>query len=86
MREYARVEGLLVELGVTSKLASDLSRGNGVSEAAEYCKKAPCNSLRPQVDFVPGGSMTDTCPTHVPRNMPQEFGFHSLLRFVSQQL
>jgi hypothetical protein len=49
----------------------------------EYCEKVPCNSTRPYVDFVLGGSVTDMCLTCVPRNMPQEFGFHSLLWFVS---
>jgi hypothetical protein len=53
---------------------------------AEYCKKVVCNSARPYVDFVLGGSVTDTCLTHVLRNMLQKFGFHSLLWFLSPQL
>jgi hypothetical protein len=87
LREYAQAEGVSVKLGVALELASDLSWENGVSETAEYCEKVLCNSTRPYIDFAPGGSVTDTCLTRVPRNMPQEFGFHSLLWwFISPQL
>jgi hypothetical protein len=84
LREYAQAKGVLVELRVASELTSDLSRKNRVSEMAEYCKKVLCSSARPHVGFVLGRSVTDTCPTHAPRNTPQEFSFHSLLWFVSQ--
>jgi hypothetical protein len=60
LKEYARAEGVSVELGVASELMSDLSHKNGVPEMAEYYKKVPCNSARPHVDFVPGGSVTGT--------------------------
>ncbi len=58
---HAQGEGVLVELGVALESTTDLSWGNGVSETAEYCKKVPCNSVRPYIDFVPGGSVTDVC-------------------------
>jgi hypothetical protein len=86
MKECVQAEGVSVELGLDSESASDLSWENGVSEMAEYCKKVLCNSARPHVDFVLGGSVTDTCLICAPRNMPQEFGFHSLLWFVSTQI
>jgi hypothetical protein len=86
LREYAQAEGVSVELRVALELASDLSQKNGVSETVEYCEKVPCSSARSHIDFVLGSSVTDTCPTPVPRNMTQELGFHSLLWFVSPQL
>jgi hypothetical protein len=68
VKEYAQAKGVLAKLGVALELAADLSRENGVPEMAEYCKRVPCNSSRPHVDFVPGGSVTgmhlmraDTC-------------------------
>jgi hypothetical protein len=63
LKEYAQAEGVSVKLRVASELMSDLSQENGVSEAAKYCKKVPCNSTRPYVDFVPGRSATDKCLT-----------------------
>jgi hypothetical protein len=83
LREYAQAEGVLVELGVASELTLDLSWKNGVSETTKFCKKDPCNSTRPYIDFVLGGSVTDTCLTRVSRYMPREFSFHSLLWFIS---
>ena len=61
MKEYAKAEGVLVKLGVASELTVDLSHENRVPETAEYCKKVLCNSVRPYVDFVRGGSVTDGC-------------------------
>jgi hypothetical protein len=58
LKEYAQAEGVLAKLGVASESAADLSRENGVPETVEYCKKVPCNSTRPHVDFVLGGSVT----------------------------
>ncbi len=49
---------------VKLRVASDLSRENGVPETAEYCEKVPCNSARPYVDVLPGGSVTGTHLTH----------------------
>jgi hypothetical protein len=63
MKEYARAEGVLAELGVALESAIDLSCGNGVSEMAEYCEKVPRTSVRPHVDLVPGGNGTVTCLT-----------------------
>ncbi len=60
LKEYARVEGVLAKLGVASKLAIDLSCGNGVPETAQYCEKVPHSSARPPVDLVPGGNGTGT--------------------------
>jgi hypothetical protein len=86
LKEYAQAEGVSVKLGVALEPTADLSWKNGLSEMVEYCKKVPCNSTRPYIDFVLGGSVTDTCLTSVPRNTPQEFGFYSLLWFVSSLL
>ncbi len=47
LKEYAQAEGVLVKLGVATELTSDLSWEKGVSEMAEYCKKALYNSTRP---------------------------------------
>jgi hypothetical protein len=41
-----------------------LSHKNEVPEMVEYYEKVPCNSTRPHVDFVPGGSMTVKRLTH----------------------
>jgi hypothetical protein len=60
LKEYTRAEGVLVKLGVALELMSDFSWKNGVSKIVEYCKKVPCNSARPHVDFVPGRSVTGT--------------------------
>ncbi len=54
------MDGVLAKLGVASELVIDLSRENGVSETAEYCKKVSHTSARPQVDLVPGGNGTGT--------------------------
>jgi hypothetical protein len=58
LKEYAHAKGVLAKVGVTSELTTDLSWKNQVSEMAENCKKAPCNSARPLVNFVLGGSVT----------------------------
>jgi hypothetical protein len=64
LKEYAQAEGVLAGFGVDSELASDLSRGIGVSETAEYWEKVQCTSARPHVDLVPGGNGTGTHLTH----------------------
>jgi hypothetical protein len=60
MKEYARAEGVSAKPGVASELGIDLSCGNGVSEMAEYCKKAPRTSARPHIDLEPDGNGTGT--------------------------
>jgi hypothetical protein len=60
MKEYARAEGVLAELGAALESAIGLSCGNGVSETAEYCEKVPCTSARPHVDLVLDGNGTST--------------------------
>jgi hypothetical protein len=60
LREYARAEGVLAELGVALESAVDLSCGNRVPETVEYCEKVPRTSARPHVDLVPGGNGTGT--------------------------
>jgi hypothetical protein len=60
LKQYAQAEGVSVELGVASESMADLSHKYGVPEMAVYCKKVPCNSARPHVDFVPGRSVTGT--------------------------
>ncbi len=64
LKEYVRAEGVLAGFGVDLELVSDLSRGIGVSETAEYWEKIQCNSARPHVDLVLGGNGTGTCLTH----------------------
>jgi hypothetical protein len=64
IKEYARVEGVLAKLGVASESVIDLSRGNRVSEMAEYCEKVPHTSVRPHVDLAPGGNGTGMCLMH----------------------
>ncbi len=63
VKEYAQAEGVLAELGVASELAVDLSRGNGVPEAAVYCERVPRTSARPHVDLVLSENGTGTCLT-----------------------
>jgi hypothetical protein len=58
------VEGVSVELGVTSELMADFSHIIGVPETAGNYEKVLCNSARPHVDFVPGGSVTGTSLMH----------------------
>ncbi len=60
LKEYARAEGVSVELGVASESTADLSHKNGLPEMVEYYEKVPCNSARPHVDVVPDGSVTGT--------------------------
>jgi hypothetical protein len=60
LKEYARVEGVSDGFGVDSESVSDLSRGTGVSGAAEYWEKVQGTSVRPQVDLIPGGNGTGT--------------------------
>jgi hypothetical protein len=64
LKEYSRAEGLSAKLGVALELAADFLRKNGVPEMAEYYEKVLCNSTRPHVDFVLGGSVTGTRLTH----------------------
>ena len=64
LKEYAQAKGVSAKLGVDSEFAIDLSRGNEVSETAEYCEKVPRSSVRPLVDLVPGGNGTGTRLTH----------------------
>ncbi len=64
LNKYAQVEGVSAELRVASELAADLSHKNGVPETVEYYEKVPCNSARPHLDFVPGGSVTAMRLTH----------------------
>ncbi len=64
LKEYAQVEGVSARLGVVdSELASDLSRGIGVSEMAECWEKVQRTSARPHIDLVLGRNGTDTCLT-----------------------
>jgi hypothetical protein len=65
LKEYARAEGVLTELGVALELAVDLSHRNGVPETTEYCEKVLHSSTRPHVDLdlVPGGNGAGTCLT-----------------------
>jgi hypothetical protein len=58
LKEYARAEGVLANLGVASELAVDLSCGSGVPETVEYCEKVPRSSARPHVDLVLGRNGT----------------------------
>ncbi len=58
MIEYAQAEGVSAGFGVDSESASDLSRGIGVSEAAECWEKVQRTSARPHVDLVLGGNGT----------------------------
>jgi hypothetical protein len=60
LKKYARVEGVLAELGVASEPAVDLSHGNRVPETAKYCEKVPRTSARHHVDLVPGRNGTGT--------------------------
>ncbi len=88
LKEYAQVEGVLVELGVASALTADLSHKNGMPEAAEYYEKVPYNSPRPHVDFVPDGSVTgmrltlaDTCIEEHASGV--WFSLASVVRFIT---
>ncbi len=88
MKEYARAEGVSVELGVASKLMADLSHKNGVPEMVEYHEKVPCNSARPYVDFVPDGSVNGTCLTRADTCIEEHasgvwFSLTSVVRFIT---
>jgi hypothetical protein len=61
MKEYARAEGVSARFGVDLELASDLSRGIGVSEMEECWEKVQHTSARPHVNLVLGGNGTGTC-------------------------
>jgi hypothetical protein len=63
LKEYARVEEVLAELGVALELAADLSHENRVPEMVEYCEKVSRNYARPHVDVVPDRNGTGTCLT-----------------------
>ncbi len=58
LKEYAQADGVLAGFGVDSESGSDLSRGIGVSEMAEYWEKVQRTSARPHIDLVPGGNGT----------------------------
>jgi hypothetical protein len=64
LKEYARAEEVSAGFGVDLELVSDLSRGIGVSETAEYWEKVQRTSVRPHVDLIPGRNGTGTCLTH----------------------
>ncbi len=64
MKEYAQAEGVLAGFRVDSESVSDLSRGIGVSETAEYWEKVQRTSARPHVDLIPGGNGTGMRLTH----------------------
>jgi hypothetical protein len=64
LKEYTRAEGVSAGFGVDSKLASDLSRGVGVSETAECWKKVQHTSVKPLVDLVPDGNGIGMCLAH----------------------
>jgi hypothetical protein len=64
LKEYAQVEGVLARFGVDLELVSDLSRGIGVSETAEYWEKVQRTSVRPHIDLIPGRNGTGTCLAH----------------------
>jgi hypothetical protein len=67
VKKYAQAEGVLAGFGVDLELASDLSRGIGVSETAEYWEKVQRTSARPHVDLIKGGNWTGMRPTHANR-------------------
>ncbi len=60
LKEYAQVEGVSAGFGVDSESVSDLSRGIGVSETAEYWEKVQRISAKPHVDLILGGDGTGT--------------------------
>ncbi len=64
LKEYAQAEEVSAGFGVDLELASDLSRGIGVSETAEYWEKVQRTSAGPHVDLVPGENGTGTCLMH----------------------
>ena len=64
LKEYARAEGVSAGFGVDSELASDLSRGIGVSEMVECWEKVQRTSARPHLDLVLGGNGTGMRLTH----------------------
>jgi hypothetical protein len=61
LKEYSRVEEVSAGFGVDLVLASDLSRGIGVSEMVEYWEKVQRTSAGPYVDLVLGKHGTSTC-------------------------
>ena len=63
LKEYAQAEGVSAGFGVDLESVSDLSRGIGVLETAEYWEKVQATSARPHVDLIPGGNGTGTCLT-----------------------
>ncbi len=58
VKEYAQAEGVSAGFGVDLELASDLSRGIGMSETAECWENVQRTSTRPHIDLVPGGNGT----------------------------
>jgi hypothetical protein len=88
LKEYAQAKGVSVKLGVAWESMADLSCENGVPETAEYCERVPCNSGRPYVDFVLGGSVTDMCLTRADRCIKEhvsglQFPLTSVVRFIT---
>jgi hypothetical protein len=63
LKEYARAEEVSARFGVDLVSASDLSRGIGVSETAEYLEKVQRTSTGPYVDLVRGKNGSGTCLT-----------------------
>jgi hypothetical protein len=64
LKEHAQAEGVSAGFRVDSESASDLSRGIGVSETAEFWEKVLRTSERPHVDLVPGRNGTGTRLMH----------------------
>jgi hypothetical protein len=88
LKEYAQTEGVSVELGVVLESMADLSHENRVPEMAEYCKKVPCNSARPQVDVVPSRSVTGMRLTRADTCIEEQasgvwFPLTSVVRFIT---
>ncbi len=88
LKDYVQAEGVSVELGVALELTADLSHKKGVPEMAEYHEKVLCNSARPHVEFVPGGSGTGTCLTRADTCIEEHasgvwFSFTSVVRFTT---
>ncbi len=64
LKEYAQAEEVSAGFGADLELASDLSRGIGVSETAECWEKVQRTSARSHINLVPGGNGTGTRLTH----------------------
>jgi hypothetical protein len=64
LKEYAQAEGVSAGFGVDFESVSDLSRGIGVSEMAEYWEKIQRTSARPHIDLILRENWTGTRLTH----------------------